>query len=793
MNKYYSTLELNKILEKLSKECSNEKSKQMALEIEPCSDFSTVQEELDKTSQAFELSVRFGTPPFFNFKDICPSLKRASTGSILSLREMLQILQMLNQISMLSDWYKHCEEVTTDLDYLFSRLMPNKYLQNRLETSILTEDELSDSASPQLATIRRKIAKAGINLRSSLDKMIRSESVQKCLQDNVVTIRDGRFVLPVKSEHRNDIKGLIHDTSATGQTIFIEPVSVVEANNEIRLLQSQEHDEIERIIAELSSLCGESADIIIDNYEVCTTLNLYFAKANLGAKMKATIPNLTDDGVINLRKARHPLIDTEKVVPINISLGDNYTCLIITGPNTGGKTVALKTVGLLTAMTMCGLMIPVSDNSQISVFNNILVDIGDSQSIEQNLSTFSAHMHKVIEIISKADENSLIILDELGSGTDPLEGSALAISIIEKLKSTGARLMVTTHYQELKMYALNTPNVENASCEFNVDTMKPTYRIIIGSPGKSNAFAITKTLGMPLDVIENAKDLIDDDSKHFEKIIEKLENARIELESKNSEIEKLRLEAVEDSNKVKAQLEEIQKIKDDEIEKAHQTAMTIIERTKAQSNALIDELETIRRQQNKENFGQQVSGIKKRSKGYFNKMYDTANPVTDTLTYDDGYILPRELKQGDNVYITTLNKKGIVSSKVDKSGNVFVQIGVMRTKVSIDNLRLIEKQEVDKTPKGSISKKAISKIDRKVSMDCDIRGCDSIEGVYQMDAFIDNAIMSGLKTITIIHGKGTGVLRKAVHQRLKNHPNVKSFRLGIYGEGEDGVTIVELK
>lgn len=793
MNKYYTTLELNKILEKLSKECSNEKSKQMALDIEPCSDFTTVKEELDKTSQAFELSVRFGTPPFLSFKDVCPSLKRASSGGILSLKEILQILQMLNQISMLFDWYKHCEEVQTELDYLFSRLMPNKYLQNRLETSILTEDELSDSASPQLTTIRRKIAKAGINLRSSLDKMIRSESVQKCLQDNVVTIRDGRFVLPVKSEHRNDIKGLIHDTSATGQTIFIEPVSVVDANNEIKLLQSQEHDEIERIIAELSSLCGESADTIIDNYEVCTMLNLYFAKANLGAKMKATVPNLTDDGIINLRKARHPLIDSAKVVPIDISLGKDYSCLIITGPNTGGKTVALKTVGLLTSMIMCGLMIPVSDNSQISIFENILVDIGDSQSIEQNLSTFSSHIHKVIEIMNLANENSLIILDELGSGTDPLEGSALAISIIEKLKSTEARLLVTTHYQELKMYALNTPSVENASCEFNVDTMKPTYRIIIGSPGKSNAFAISKSLGMPLDVIDNAKSLIDDDSKHFEKIIEKLENARIELENKNSEIERLRFEAQENANKVKSQLEEIQKIKDSEIEKAHQTAMTIIERTKAQSNALIDELESIRKQQNKENFAQRVSEVKKRSRSHFNKMYDTANPVTDTLIYDDGYTLPRELKQGDNVYITTLDKKGIIASKPDKNNNIFVQVGVMRTKVSMDSLRLIEKTESDKKSKGTVSKKAISKVDRKISMDCDIRGCDSIEGVYQMDSFIDNAVMSGLKTITIIHGKGTGVLRKAVHQRLKNHPSVKSFRLGIYGEGENGVTIVELK
>lgn len=793
MDKYYTTLELNKILEKLSNECSNEKSKQMALETEPCSDFETVKEELKKTSQAFELSVRFGTPPFLNFKDVCPSLKRASFGGILSLREMLNVLQMLNQISMLSDWYKHCEEVYTDLDYLFSRLMPNKYLQDRLETSILTEDELSDSASPQLASIRRKIAKAGISLRSSLDKMIRSETIQRCLQDNVVTIRDGRFVLPVKSEHRGEVKGLIHDTSSTGQTIFIEPVSVVDANNEIKLLKSQEHDEVERIISELSTLCGESADMIIENYEVCATLNLYFAKSNLGVKMKATVPNVTDDGIIDLKKARHPLIDKDKVVPIDISLGRGYTCLVITGPNTGGKTVALKTVGLLTAMTMCGLMVPVSDGSQISVFKNILVDIGDDQSIEQNLSTFSAHMNKVIEIINLADENSLIIVDELGSGTDPIEGSALAISIIERLKSVGAKLLITTHYQELKMYALNTVGVENASCEFDIKSMKPTYRIIIGSPGKSNAFEISTSLGMPVDVIQVARNLIDDDSKHFEKIIERLEGTRTELESKNAEVERLRLEIKENSDKVRLELEEIQKAKDGELEKAHQTAMTIIERTKAQSNALIDELESIKRQQNKENFADRVSNAKKGIRGRFNKMYDTANPVTERLTYDDNYTLPRELKQGDSVLIVNLNREGVVVTAPDKDGNLFVQVGIMKTRVNVDSLRLVERPKVRDKSVSRVSKKVVSKVDRNVSMECDIRGRSTNEGIYEMEAYIDNALLSGLKTITIIHGKGTGVLRKAVHDRLKSHPSVKSFRIGVYGEGEDGVTIAELK
>ncbi len=795
MNKYYTTLELNKILERLSAECSNEKSKQMALSIEPSSDYQTVLDELQKTSQAFELSVKFGTPSFMNFKDVCPSLRRASSGGILSLREMLNILQLLQQIASLCDWYKHCEGMETDLDYLFSRLMDNKYLRDRLENSILTEDELSDSASPTLASIRRKIAKAGINLRSSLDKMIRSESVQKCLQDSIVTIRDGRFVLPVKAECRGEVKGLVHDTSATGQTIFIEPVSVVEANNEIKLLQSKEQEEIERIIQELSAMCGECSETIIENYEVCATLNLYFAKSSLGIKMKATVPKLSDDGIIDLIKARHPLIDKNKVVPINISLGETYDCLILTGSNTGGKTVALKTVGLLTAMTMCGLMIPVAEGSRVSVFDNILVDIGDNQSIEESLSTFSAHTTNVINIINVANERSLIIIDELGSGTDPLEGSALAISVIEKLKSKNSKLMVTTHYQELKMYALNTPNVENASCEFDITTMKPTYRIIIGSPGKSNAFEISKSLGMPNDVIDYAKTLIDDDSKHFEKLIEKLETARIELENKSQEIESLRLEAKEKAEKVREQLKEVQEAKDKEIENARLTAMTIIERTKAQSNALIEELESIRHQQNKANFSEQVTNIKKNSKGYFNKMYDTANPVTQRLNFDEEYTLPRKLKTGDSVYITTLNKKGTVLTLPDKNDMVFVLIGMMRTKVELSSIRLLDdkKDRQKEQSKGRVSKKSISRLNREISTECDIRGCASDEGVYQMDAFIDNAVMSGLKTVTIIHGKGTGVLRQAVHNRLKNHPSVKSFRLGLYGEGENGVTIVELK
>lgn len=444
MNKYFKTLELHKVLKMLSDMASNDRTRKMALDLEPCTDYDTVCLEMDKTSQALELSVKFGTPPFYEIKDVSASLRRAASGARISLKELLQVKSLLAQISALSDWYSHCENTQTELDYLFSSLRPDKYLQEKLDRSIISEDEISDAASPELAAIRRKINRAGSKLRETLDKMIHSESVQKSLQDNVVTIRDGRFVLPVKADCRGKIPGLIHSSSATGQTVFIEPMSVVEANNDIKMLEGQEQEEIERIITELCRECGDHAEELISGYEVCTVLNLYFAKANLGAKMKACAPEIVSGGKLRLNKARHPLLDMKKAVPVDISVGEDYSALIITGPNTGGKTVALKTAGLLSAMVMCGMLIPVSDGSCVSVFEHILADIGDDQSIEQSLSTFSSHTNKIIEIINTANENSLVLLDEPGSGTDPVEGAALATAIIERLKDQGAKLMVST-------------------------------------------------------------------------------------------------------------------------------------------------------------------------------------------------------------------------------------------------------------------------------------------------------------------------------------------------------------
>ncbi len=793
MNKYLKTLELDKILEMLAELASNSETKKMALAIKPDSDIERVRYETTKTSQAFDLSVQFGTPPFTNFKDIRNQAGRAKSGAIISLRELMDIAAMLRQIKALADWYSRCENIETELSYLFSQLMPNDYLLKKLERSIISEDEISDAASPELAAIRRKINRAGVQLRETLDKMVKNQSVQKCLQENNVTIRDGRFVLPVKSEYRGQIPGLIHDTSATGQTIFIEPMAIVEANNDIRILEGKEQEEIDRIIHELCFECGQYSDILSENFKICAELNLYFAKANLAAKLKCSLPRVTDDGIINLKKARHPLIDSKKVVPIDINLGGTYQSLIITGPNTGGKTVSLKTAGLLSAMIMCGLLIPCSDGSSISVFDKILVDIGDSQSIEQNLSTFSSHINKVINILKSSDDHSLILLDELGSGTDPVEGAALAISIIKKLLSTGAKLMVTTHYQELKVFAIDSPNVENASCEFDIETLKPTYRLIVGSPGKSNAFAISESLGMPSDIISDAKILVTDANVRLEEVIGKLESARIELEKQKEETIRLKNQAKEDAETLRTEREQLERSKADELEKARLRAMSIIEATKAESNELLDELDKLRREKEKKNFSENVSRMKTKTRQSFNKMYETANPV-EIRDFDEDYKPSRKLRRGDTVYIVDLNRKGIISGEPDGSEFVFVQMGVMKTKMNISRLRLVESEKVVKKPNNTRKVGRVGvKAEKRGKMELDIRGCACDDGVYQLDSFIDQAVMSNISTITIIHGKGTGLLRNAVQNRLKSHPNVKSFRLGAFGEGEDGVTIAELK
>lgn len=793
MNKYYRSLELHKILEMLSAEGSNERTKEMALALEPSCDLEYVRSELKKTNDCLNLSAKFGTPSFYNFKDIRNSVSRAKSGASLSLKELLSIAQMLKQIRVLTEWNHQCidEELENSIGYLFESLCPNKQLETRIYESILSEDEIADTASSELASIRRKIAQAGIKIRECLDKLVKSSEVQKSLQESIVTLRDGRFVLPVKAEHKGKIPGFVHSASATGSTLFIEPMSVVEANNDIRILEAREQEEIERIIAELSAECAYMAETLTSDYETCAEINLYFAKANLAAKMNGSIPEISDDGVIELKKARHPLIDKSRVVPVDISLGGEYKAIIITGPNTGGKTVALKTVGLLTAMAECGMLIPASD-SRLSVFRHILVDIGDQQSIEESLSTFSSHIHEVVEILKLADDKSLILLDELGSGTDPVEGAALAVSLIEEMKRRGSDIMVTTHYQELKLYAVEQEGVQNASCEFDTETLRPTYRIIAGTPGKSNAFSISEKLGVPADIIRNARELVSTENARFEKVIENLEKTRIELEAQKSEAEKLRRENEKALAELNAEKEAFEASKESEFEKARVQAMRIVENCRMQSDILMDELNEIKKKKNSAEFSGMVSGAKSMSKSTIDKMYNEANPVHKKS--NDTYKLPRPLKRGDHVLIVDIDKKGILAGDPDSSGNVFVQYGVMKTKVAVNRLRLVEEQPKSQPKPKGVSKQGVtSKIERRSSLELDIRGHAVDEGVHELDAFIDNAVLCNAGIVTIIHGKGTGVLRNGIRAHLKRHPSVKSFRPGVFGEGEDGVTVVELK
>lgn len=792
----YKALELHKILEMLSGKCTVPKASQLALEIRPQTDLFTVKAEVEKTSQALELSVRFGTPGFYKVNDISAIAKRAEQGGILSIKELMEVRRVLMQTDVLTKWFDQLEDKDTKISYLFESLFPDTSLLRELNDAIIDENTLSDDASAELRSIRRKIARSQLSIRESLDKMIKSSEGKKYMQESIVTIRDGRFVIPVKREFKGNVSGLVHDISATGSTLFIEPMSVVEANNDIRILLGQEQDEIHRILTDFSARCGLLKDQLISSYNSICELDVYFSKANLAADMKAMQPEISDDGRIILNKARHPLIDPKKVVPVNIAIGEDYSTLVITGPNTGGKTVVLKTVGLLTLMTMCGLLIPASDGSRISVYKKILVDIGDQQSIEQDLSTFSSHISTIKHILDEADSDSLVLLDELGSGTDPVEGAALAVSIIDRIKMFGATLVTTTHYQEIKMYAIDTDGVQNASCEFDVETLKPTYKLVIGFPGKSNAFEISRSLGIDEDIIKHANSLISSENKKFENILDDLEKTRSELERNSAEAEKNKREVQALRAELEQEREKLAKEKEDILERARLEAQDIVRRVQRESQALVDELDSLRKEKEKDNFTQRAIDARHKQKSTMNKLYLEANPVIEES--NDGYELPRALVKGDRVLVWDTKRNGIVITPPDNKGYCFVQIGVMKTKVEVGKLRLVEKQQPIKTknksmPSGISTKGVESRMTRKVSRELDIRGYAADDGIYAVDSFIDDAVMSGVGVVTIIHGKGTGILKNAVRAHLKRHPSVKSSRKGLYGEGEDGVTVVELK
>ena len=794
MNKYYKKLELDKILELLAEQTSSDSCRDKALKLSPSFDEAEIRRELQKTNDAFTLSAKFGTPRFRRIKDISFSLRRCKSGSALSFRELLDVADILRETNMLCDWFGQCESMENSLSEYFRELYPIKDLEQRISESIISEEEMSDAASPELASIRKRIVRQGMNIREQLDKLIKSRSTQKFLQEAIVTMRDGRYVVPVRSEYKNEVSGLVHDTSATGQTFFIEPMSVVEANNEIRVLKSREQAEIERITQELSARVGENADSIANNFRVAQILELYFAKANLGAKMRGVAANIVSEPRISLHQARHPLIDQNSVVPITVELGGAYSSLMITGPNTGGKTVAIKTIGLLTLMTMCGLMIPAGDGSEVGIFGGIYVDIGDEQSIEQSLSTFSSHMVNVVKILSLADDRSLVLIDELGSGTDPVEGAALAVSILSTLREQGAKVAATTHYQEVKMYALQTEGVENASCEFDVNTLKPTYRLIVAVPGNSNAFAISQRLGMPDYVIDRAKELVSTENKRFEQVVDALEKSRQELEALKESAAISERNAKMTESELKQKLSDLEQQKEKELESARQRAMSIVEETRFRSNQLLNELEELKKVKDKEALRQGLSAAKGKTNSALNRMQDDANPVVQR--HIDSYVLPRPLKAGDTVMLADTRKEGVLMTVPNMSGTCYVQVGMMKIKTNQKNLRLVEnkkKQQPQKSVGGSVKKQVTSNMNRRGGMELDIRGMMSDEGVLEVERFIDGAQLSGISTVVIIHGKGTGALRAAVQQSLKTNPAVKSYRQGAYGEGEAGVTVVELK
>lgn len=790
MNKNHKTLELDLILEKLAAECSCDDAKDLARGLKPAGDMAEVEMLLQQTEDAFSLLARFGGPSFSGLKNVNNPLHRAAAGGSLNPKELLDIAYCLRALRTLDEWRNHSSGVKTSLDFFFEGITSNKYLETKILSCIISEEEIADKASDTLFDIRKKIRSKENSIREKLDSLIHSSHYQQFLQEAIITQRNGRFVVPVKAECRGNVPGLVHDTSSTGATVFIEPASVVDANNDIKVLQGKERDEIMRILYELSAESGDFAESIKHSYESAIRLNLIFAKAHLAYKMKATKPILNNEGIIYLKKARHPLIDPKKVVATDIALGDEYDTLVITGPNTGGKTVSLKTLGLLTLMTMCGLLIPVADRSRVSVFNNILVDIGDEQSIAQSLSTFSSHMVNIIDIMKKADDKSLILIDELGAGTDPVEGAALAVSIIEALREKGAIIAATTHYAELKAYALDTPGVTNGCCEFDIETLRPTYKLLIGVPGRSNAFAILKHLGMTQDVIDNAKAIVGSDNRDFEAVLEKLEASRHALEEERKIAEEMTERARKIEEKAQSEMDKIETLKARELDKAKREAQKLIDAAERKSSQFLLELDKLKKEQTSSNATEIARKTRRAVKAQMGEMDDLVNPNELADNWDYDYKLPRNPVPGDRIVI-----KGIGEGEVleFKNNNVFVKSGLLKTRVKLSDIMILDKPKKKTVKTQHNVYRTSSRADADVKTEIDMRGETVDEALSELGLFIDRCVLNNIEEIRIIHGKGTGALRSAVTDYLKTHPNVSEYRLGRYGEGENGVTIAKLK
>ncbi len=794
--KTLTTLEYDKIIDSLSELCSTEGARAMAKALAPTCDYDTVVSRQTKTFDAKRLINAKGYPHFYAEESVPAAAERAYKGAVLSQRELLNVASLLRSARMCLDYISTDKLFETSLDEIFLRLMTNRELEEKISRAIMSEDMIADEASPALAEIRRKIRLTNNKIKETLQGYIGGERI-KYLQENLVTMRNGRYVVPVKAEHRNEIKGLVHDTSSSGATLFVEPMSVVEANNELKSLAAAETHEIERILSELSALVADSSSLITLNYHNITELSFFFAAATLAINMKAERPNIVKNRLIDLKRARHPLIARDKVVPIDISIGKDFDTLIITGPNTGGKTVSLKTLGLLTLMAEAGLQIPAEESSTVGIFEEILVDIGDEQSIEASLSTFSSHMVNVVDILSRVGEKSLVLFDELGSGTDPIEGAALATAILEETQRRGALTAATTHYSELKVYALETPRVQNASCEFNIETLRPTYKLIVGAPGKSNAFAISEKLGISQDIITRASKLIERDNKRFEDVIEKLDVNRIEMEKEREKAEALRVEYESFKKKSEEDLKRRIAKNEEEIQKQTLKARQILDSARASSEFIFSQLENIRKQDDKEKRLEAMRVAREEIRKSLNSAESLFDGIdVKEIALDDDYKLPRELKVGDKVYLTTVGQEGIVTALKDKKGLIAVTAGILKTKVTEDKLRLIDgnvkfkrREEPKRVSEGKVKKSIVSSFRSEV----DVRGMIGDDAWYVVDKYLDDAVLAGVPSVRIIHGKGTGALRAALWKYFKTDSRIKSYRHGNFGEGDAGVTVIEFK
>ena len=792
-DKSIRTLELPRVLQKLSDQAVSAEAKERALRLRPETETEEVLRLLDQTDAARQMIGLHGSPSFSGVKPVAEALDRADRGGSLNTKELLTIAGLLTAARRAREYFNDEAAEKTAIDHLFLSLHGNRFLEEKINRCIVDEDTIADAASTELADIRRHMRAAQAKSRQILQKIISSPSYAKILQETIITQRDGRFVVPVKAEHKGDMPGLVHDISSTGATLFIEPIGVVQANNEYIELEAKEQKEIERILAELSADVAAHREDIQWDYDALVHLDLIFARGQLSYKMDAIRPEVRRDGAIHLRKARHPLLDAKKAVPIDIELGDTFDTLVITGPNTGGKTVSLKTLGLLTLMAQCGLHIPAADQSAVSVYERVLADIGDEQSIEQNLSTFSAHMTNIVAILGEADRHSLILFDELGAGTDPVEGAALAISVIQHVRGMGARVAATTHYAELKTFAMTTAGVENASCEFDVDTLSPTYRLLIGIPGKSNAFAISKRLGLPDAVIESAKAQMSGESVRFEDVLTQLEAKRQALEKREQEANRLYRQREEDARKAREFREQMERAKENARGRGEAEAKRILRDARAAADEVFAELAEMRKQQAKAE--RTMNADEARA-----ELRRKLNEAEDAATRRDARQEPipkpsRPIRAGDLVEIPGVRQNAEVVS-VGSDGTLQLKAGVLKMKAKADEVRLIEDDEraaKKKNPTVSIRQNADRALRASASRELDIRGMETLEAESVVENFLSAAVMGRLDTVTIIHGKGTGALRKAVHDILRRSKAVKSFRLGVYGEGESGVTVVTLK